>query len=954
MRITPRLLCRTSLCLAAVAVIALAAAPPAAGQIVDVFTKSDCTEATDPCGEDCDAVFGPAFPIVEERSTPSGAGVQYHIRIVNDQDTEIGLDLDDFLPPCVQVNCSGVCVDTDCNGLPDAGPVVTTFSGGGVSDTPICDETANRVSVENIALGPGEEMLVRFCAKFTEDTFCCNSATLTDNDTGATQTITDPVYPSRDETCVDVGAGANFWKDDCDPTRTGDPADCDDVQVDGLGRRFVDPPSSGKRIMWVLHLEMTQDPQPVTIEDAVDLDQTVACSPATDPLGQGFGCYQVLLNGTDVTNPLGGDMCTNGPGGGVQASRDLQTGDVMEIKFCARLNDDVTQLACNNRALANMMIMGFPVRVPAFDHLDGDRFVCIQAEPPRAEGLKTVSVPAGRIVQPGDTIEYQIDLCETTGNGDVTIDFTDPIPDNVVNPAMVNPVPGNCAVVAGPPARIECTDLVLPAGGDPCPNPTTLRWEGEIDCAGLSDGDEICNRGTIEFVDPPDSEPSLTDDPDDPTSDADLTCVTVARDSLDSSTKAVAVQNDLDGDTEPDCGDTLRYTIEAVSDGSGDAFAVTLSDELPADGTYVPGSTTLDGVPVVPDPFDPGPPPQIVLDLGDMPVGTTRTITFDVALDPTLANGTVLSNQGVLESEEGRLCGVTSPTDDPATPLTDEATDVTVTCVVVEPPAFDDAAKAVMDAITGEPIAEASPGEEIVYEVSWCNTGEEPALDVWMSDDLPDCVQLVDAETGTPEIDVLLDGVAVPAFDPACPDGTLDPASDVCILADPSQDPSSTECHTAEIHVQVLEDDVNCPLDDTVENLARIATGDGAVNQPTDGGTPSPFTIAAPTFDLLQDADLATLDPTDPPKQADRWGNGAHIMDNVGDACSAPRIERADAIDAFDAFPFTTCILGAGRTGSPGAPIVFWELADDCSMTLRVRRTDCGGDSAPDIEVSYQ
>src|SRR6185503_13305159 len=64
-------------------------------------------------------------------------------------------------------------------------------------------------------------------------------------------------------------------------------------------------------------------------------------------------------------------------------------------------------------------------------------------------------------------------------------------------------------------------------------------------------------------------------------------------------TKAAALVND----TAPaggSPGDTIAYTIKVVNTGSGPATGVSFNDTLPANTSYVPGSTTLNGA-AVPD-----------------------------------------------------------------------------------------------------------------------------------------------------------------------------------------------------------------------------------------------------------------------------------------------------------------------------------------------------------------
>ena len=130
---------------------------------------------------------------------------------------------------------------------------------------------------------------------------------------------------------------------------------------------------------------------------------------------------------------------------------------------------------------------------------------------------------------------------------------------------------------------------------------------------------------------------------------------------------------DVTGDpSELRAGDTLRYTITVKNVGDEDAVNAVLRDQLPANTTYVPNSTTLNGAPVADQ--SPG-----VLPLhngieihtprdatpGTMPAdaaqttGNVATITFDVVVNADVFNGTVIANQGLpaAAGQRGRAAG---------------------------------------------------------------------------------------------------------------------------------------------------------------------------------------------------------------------------------------------------------------------------------------------------------
>jgi len=876
-------------------------APPAPAQVVPTFTVDDCNQWNNPCSawEECDEVIW-----FFTRSGPSGARIQYVLRVQNDGEVKSGLVLSDLLPACAQIDCSNLCLDTTCNDLPDTLPPLVTFSGGGFSDPPVCDEAGNRLSISGISLGPGELMDVRFCADFTVDGECCNDAILEDPGDGLVQSATCPIL-GADEACAHVGfSEGGAWIDDCGP-RTGHTEDCDDIGTTADRRRTVKPPlpSAGKRVRWILHLEHRGVQAEYRIEDDVPLSQTVICRDFQDPWGENWGCFQMYRNGQEIDRGVD-DACVNGPGGGIDVIETLEDGDVLEVHFCARINDDVGQMTCNRNAMYRTP-PDAPFRMPFWDLLDGGRLHCILAEPPRVRATKVVTQPSGGMARPGQTVRYRIELCETSGEGDVEVHYRDPIPANIIDPVLGPDTQTICEIL-GDDISILCDFLTLPADG--CRDPTVIEWEGTVTCDGLRDGDRICNLGEVDIRQPYDPMPMLTDDPADPTSDRDPACFRLALDGLGDSTKRVDLTTDVDGDTLADCGeDVLTYTIEVVSSGSADALQVELTDDLPPEAVFVGGSLRLDGSPL-PDP----PGRTITLDLGDIPVGTTREITFQVRAADVGVGDYVLSNQGVLTSEDTRNCGTPVVTDDPTTRLGNDPAHREIACMT---PGFGDAWKSVVN-LRGGRVTEAWREMDLVYTVDWCNTGTGPAAGVLFEDLLPVCVEYVGP--------TILDGVAVvpDPFDPAPP-----PA--VRFMADGLQDPG--ECHAVEIPIRVVDDPVLCTEGTVVENLGTISCAEGLVRE-TNHGVPTRFTIVAPPTSLRRST----------------------VLDDLVGGCvpDQPRLDETREIVPGPAFP--VCIEGDGMPGS-GRVLVFYELAGDCDGVLRMRRTECSdpGDTVIDLEAAY-
>ncbi len=193
-------------------------------------------------------------------------------------------------------------------------------------------------------------------------------------------------------------------------------------------------------------------------------------------------------------------------------------------------------------------------------------------------------------------------------------------------------------------------------------------------------------------------------------------------------------------------GDTLRYTITIKNIGTENSINTILSDQIPANTTYVPNSTTLNGVTALDPSAD-----ESALETGmliNAPENTTpgfmradtdpgannvATITFDVVISPTLFDGAVISNQGFV-SGDGVGSGVfpVQPSDDPDTSLVDDPT----LDVVGNSPLID-VLKTV--AIVGDigTIGVVDPGEQLRYTITITNIGSIPATGVVLTDAIP-------------------------------------------------------------------------------------------------------------------------------------------------------------------------------------------------------------------------
>ena len=145
------------------------------------------------------------------------------------------------------------------------------------------------------------------------------------------------------------------------------------------------------------------------------------------------------------------------------------------------------------------------------------------------------------------------------------------------------------------------------------------------------------------------------------------------------------ISTDLTGDPNVLlAGETLRYSITVKNISKADAVNVVLRDAVPANTTYVAGSTTLNGTAVA---DVAGVSPLVNGMLINSPANTTpgsmpadassntanvATLTFDVVVNANVANGTVISNQGFVSATANGI--VDYPSDDPDTPTPNDPT----------------------------------------------------------------------------------------------------------------------------------------------------------------------------------------------------------------------------------------------------------------------------------------
>lgn len=201
-------------------------------------------------------------------------------------------------------------------------------------------------------------------------------------------------------------------------------------------------------------------------------------------------------------------------------------------------------------------------------------------------------------------------------------------------------------------------------------------------------------------------------------------------------------------------GDTLRYTLTVKNIGTENAVDVLLRDQVPANTTYVPNSTTLNGAAVAD--VDGGSPLAAGLLINapendtagfmradvDAGADNVATIVFDVTIND-VRDGTIISNQGFVNGEGAGSGGFDEkPSDDPATPQPD---DPTIDIVGAVPLLY--ALKTVELVEDNLSPGIVDPGDVLRYTFVVSNAGGVDATNVVLTDQLPNDTTYISGTT---------------------------------------------------------------------------------------------------------------------------------------------------------------------------------------------------------------
>ncbi len=470
------------------------------------------------------------------------------------------------------------------------------------------------------------------------------------------------------------------------------------------------------------------------------------------------------------------------------------------------------------------------------------------------------------IANSGDTLEYTVVITNTGGRDAEDVVFSDtPDANTTLEVGSVTTSQGTVTFGNGTgDASVQVDVGTVDADGgtvtitfrvlinDPLNPPTTI---------------EVANQGTVSgsnFLDEP------TDDSGTPTDD-DETITPLITAPIIEAEKVDALFDDVNGNSLPDPGDTLEYTVTITNVGGVDAANVIFTDTPDANTALEVGSVTTDlgtitGGNTAGD-------TSVAVDIGTLAAdGGTVTVTFRVLIDDPLPAGTTqIANQGLVTGDNF----TDRNTDDPDTP---DDNDETVT--PLETPTVEaDKVDALFDDVDGDGVAD--PGDTLEYTVTLTNTGSVDATGV-IFNDTPDAnTTLVDGSVTTSqgavtlgntsgdtavEVDVgtlaATSGTATITFqvtiDDPLPAGTTQVANQGTVSGDNFDDEPTDDTDTPTDDDETVTPLVDAPLieADKVDALVDDVDGDGAA----DPGDTLEYTVTLTNVGSVDATDVIFLD----------------------------------------------------------------------------------------------
>ena len=322
------------------------------------------------------------------------------------------------------------------------------------------------------------------------------------------------------------------------------------------------------------------------------------------------------------------------------------------------------------------------------------------------------------IAEPGDTLQYAINITNTGTTAATSVVFTDPITSNISLTGYLTVPPGSSigsGSVAGDPS-VEVSMPTINVGDD-----LSIVFRATIDNPLPAGVNHISNQG---YVSGANFSEISTDDPrTDLKNDATGTPVTAIP--FVEPYKTWALTSDADNNGYPSPGDTLTYSVVIENTGGQNATGVVFNDIPDANSVLIAGSVTTDlGVVTLGNGSGDN---SILVNVGTLPgAHGSATITFRVKVNSVLPTGvSYLSNQGFVS-------GTNFPSDPTDDPQDDSYDNPTMTPLTASP--FIRAAKSYQLSYDANNDGLPGPGDNLTYIIDIVNNGNQNASGVNFTD----------------------------------------------------------------------------------------------------------------------------------------------------------------------------------------------------------------------------
>lgn len=415
-----------------------------------------------------------------------------------------------------------------------------------------------------------------------------------------------------------------------------------------------------------------------------------------------------------------------------------QPGDTLVIQFQATLAPviDSRSLVLNQAQIGSPLLPSQLSDDPSVTGTANPTQTLIASAPAFLVQKTVRDVTSGSaVIMAGDTLTYTITVKNIGTENATGVTLRDLIPANtayvagsttlngaaVADPGGVSPLQNGMAIHS----PVNATAGAMPAAAGTATNVATVTFRVRVS-SNVVDGTLISNQGFVSgsgatsgsFPEQPSDNPA-TPVPNDPTT------VVVGNLPLVYALKTVQLAGDVNGNGLVDPGDTLLYTITVTNSGATQATGVVLTDAVPANTTHVANSVQMNGV-TVSDPA-PGVSPLangMGVSGGTLAAGGTGVVTFRVQVNPGVATGTIISNQGSVATAQLPAL----PTDSDGNPANGYQ------------PTLISVGNAQQLSITKSATVvgggAALPGSVLEYTIQATNIGTIPATNVVITDDL--------------------------------------------------------------------------------------------------------------------------------------------------------------------------------------------------------------------------